>query len=108
MDIFQDKKDRWLAHQLIVDIDGAGCIKKAIAQCFPLADRGRCIAHKMRNLMNKLPRDKTLTDPIKARLKGIYYADGLETAQGLAQAFIETYGEQYPSMIKCLDRKSVV
>src|SRR5690625_5395860 len=55
----------------------------------------------MRNLMNKLPRDKTLTDPIKARLKGIYYADGLETAQGLAQAFIETYGEQYPSMIKC-------
>src|SRR5690625_5349500 len=57
----------------------------------------------MRNLMNKLPRDKTLTDPIKARLKGIYYADGLETAQGLAQAFIETYGEQYPSMIKCFN-----
>lgn len=102
-EFFQDLKDRGLAHPLLVVSDGAGGLKKAIAQCFPLADRGRCIAHKMRNLMNKLPRDKTLTDPIKARLKGIYYADGLETAQGLAQAFIETYGEQYPSMIKCFN-----
>src|SRR5690625_5466659 len=57
----------------------------------------------MHNLMNKLPRDKTLTDPIKARLKTIYYAEGLETAQGLAKAFINDYGASYPSMIKCFN-----
>lgn len=102
-EFFQDLKDRGLAHPLLVVSDGAGGLKKAIAKCFPLADRGRCISHKLRNLMNKLPKDKTITAPIKARLKAIYYAVDLETAQGLAKAFIEEYGQQYPSMIKCFN-----
>lgn len=102
-EFFEDLKARGLAHPLLVVSDGAGGLKKAIAQCFPLADRGRCIAHKMRNLMNKLPKDKTITNPIKARLKAIYYAVDPGTAQGLAKAFIRQYGEQYPSMIKCFN-----
>jgi len=53
--------------------------------------------------MNKLPKDKALTAPIKARLKAVYYAVDLETAQGLAKAFIEEYGAQYPSMVECFN-----
>lgn len=102
-EFFEDLKDRGLAHPLLVVSDGAGGLKKAIAQCFPLADRGRCISHKMRNLMNKLPKDKTITAPIKARLRDIYYAADLETAQGLAKAFILEYAQAYPSMIKCFN-----
>jgi len=99
----RDLKTRGLTHPLLVVSDGAGGLKKAIARCFPLADRGRCISHKMRNLMNKLPKDKAITDPIKARLKAIYYAADLETAQGLAKAIIEEHGQKYPSMIKCFN-----
>jgi len=102
-EFFEDLKARGLTHPLLVVSDGAGGLKKAIAQCFPLADRGRCISHKMRNLMNKLPKDKTITDPIKARLKAVYYAVDLETAQGLARALIEDYGQQYPSLITCFN-----
>ncbi|MTI87401.1 MAG: IS256 family transposase [Balneolaceae bacterium] len=100
---FEDLKERGLAHPLLVVSDGAGGIASAIARSFPLADRGRCIAHKMRNVMNKLPRDKQITDPIKARLKAIYYAPDLETAHGLSKAFITDYGEQYPGMVKCFN-----
>jgi len=100
---FQDLKDRGLAHPLLVVSDGASGLKEAIAQCFPLADRGRCISHKMRNLMNKLPKDKTITNPVKDRLTAIYYAADMGTAKGLAKAFIETYGGTYPSLIKCFN-----
>lgn len=102
-EFFEDLKNRGLAHPLLVVSDGAGGLKKAIAQCFPLADRGRCISHKLRNLMNKLPKDKAITEPIKARVKAIYYAPDLESAQGLAETFICDYGEKYPSMIKCFN-----
>lgn len=102
-EFFEDLKTRGLAHPLLAISDGAGGLKKAIAQCFPLADRGRCISHKMRNLINKLPKDKTITDPIKARLHAVYYAADVETAQGLANAFIQEYGSIYPSMVKCFN-----
>ncbi len=100
---FEDLTQRGLDHPLLVVSDGAGGLKKAIAESFPLADRGRCIAHKMRNLMNKLSRDKTITAPIKAKLKAIYYAPEPEDAQGLAKNFISDYGQQYPSLVKCFN-----
>lgn len=101
VEFLEDLKARGLAHPLLVVSDGGGGVIGAIAQCFPYADRGRCIVHKLRNLMNKLPRDKAITDPIKARLQAIYYAPDLEAARGLAKAFIRDYGQSYPSMIKC-------
>ena len=102
-EFFEDLKARGLAHPLLVVSDGGKGTIKAIAECFPFADRGRCIAHKMRNLTNKLPKDKTITDPVKARVRAIYYAADLESAQGLAKAFIKDYAQKYPSMIKCFN-----
>ena len=102
-EFLEDLKARGLAHPLLVISDGAKGLKKAIARSFPFADRGRCIAHKMRNLMNKLPRDKAITTPIKARLRDIYYASDLETAQGLAKRFITDFGQKHPSMVKCFN-----
>src|SRR5699024_4068734 len=60
----EDLKQRGLGQPLLVVSDGGGGLKKAIGQSFPFADRGRCIAHKMRNLMNKLPKDKKISAPI--------------------------------------------
>jgi putative transposase len=100
-DFFNNLVERGLDHPLLVISDGAKGLIKAISECFPFADRGRCTAHKMRNLMNKLPRDKQITEPIKARLREVFYASTLETAQGLAKAFIKDYADQYPNMVNC-------
>ena len=98
---FETLKGRGLAHPLLVVSDGGGGLIKAIAKCFPYAERGRCIAHKIRNLMNKLPMDKALRAQIKAHLHQIYYAPDPESGRGLAEGFIQRYGPQYPAMIKC-------
>lgn len=79
--------------------DGAGGLKKAIAQCFPLVDRGRCISHKMLNLMNKLPKDKTIIDHPS---EGCVLRGGSGNGSGISESIYRRVRATYPSMIKCL------
>lgn len=96
---FQDMLDRGLRQPLLIISDGSKGIIKAITEKFPLADRQRCIAHKMRNLMSKLPLEGQ--KEVKDRVRSVYYAPDHETAETLASRFIEDYAGKYPSMVKC-------
>jgi len=96
---FQDMLDRGLRQPLLIVSDGSKGIIKAISEKFPLADRQRCIAHKMRNIMAKVPLDAQ--DEVKRRLRAVYYAPDKETAETLAAKFINDYIDKYPSMVKC-------
>lgn len=98
---FDDLIDRGMPQPLFVVSDGGKGLKAALTKCFPYATRGRCIAHKMRNLMNKLPRDKQIRGPIKRKIKAIYYAPDRATADQLAAGLIEAYAGDHPNMIKC-------
>jgi putative transposase len=102
-DFLTELIDRGLQHPLLVASDGGKGVIRAIAECFPYADRGRCISHKMRNLMSKLPRDKQVQTEVKAHLQQIYYAPDTESAKGLSIAFIRRYGDRFPSMVKCFN-----
>lgn len=98
---FDDLIERGMSQPLLVISDGGKGLKAALTKCFPYATRGRCIAHKTRNLMNKLPRDKQIREPIKRKIKAIYYAPDRSTADQLAAGFIEAYAGDHPSMIRC-------
>lgn len=98
---FDDLIDRGMSQPLFVVSDGGKGLKAALTKCFPYATRGRCIAHKMRNLMNKLPREEQVRGPIKRKIKAIYYAPDRTTADQLAAGFIESYAGDHPAMIKC-------
>jgi len=98
---FDDLIDRGMPQPLFVVSDGGKGLKAALTKCFPYAERGRCIAHKMRNLMGKLPRDEQIRGPIKRKIKAIYYAPDRGTADQLAAGFIEQYAGEHPNMIKC-------
>ena len=52
---FEDMKRRGLNDPLLVTSDGAPGIIKAIDVCFPRTARQRCLAHRMRNLIEHLP-----------------------------------------------------
>ena len=54
---FEAMKGRGLTDPLLVTSDGAPGIIKAIEVCFPRAARQRCLAHRMRNLVVKVPED---------------------------------------------------
>lgn len=92
---------RGLPQPLFAVSDGGKGVKAALTKCFPYATRGRCIAHKMRNLMNKLPRDKQIREPIKRKIRAVYYAPDRQTADQLAAALIDAYAGEHPTMIKC-------
>lgn len=98
---FDDLIERGMAQPLFVVSDGGKGLKAALTKCFPYAKRGRCIAHKMRNLMNKLPRDEKIRGPIKRKIKAIYYAPDRQTADQLASDFIEQYAGKHPTMANC-------
>ncbi|NGP90286.1 IS256 family transposase [Fodinibius halophilus] len=98
---FDDLIDRGMPQPLFVISDGGKGLKAALTKCFPYATRGRCIAHKMRNLMGKLPRDEQIRGPIKRKIRAVYYAPDRATADQLAAGLTEAYAGEHPNMIKC-------
>jgi putative transposase len=96
---FQDMLHRGLRQPLLVVSDGAPGLIGAITRYFPKADRQRCIAHKLRNIYQKLPRDSAQL--ILGEFKAVYYAPDRTTADALASAVIHKYASVYPAAVKC-------
>lgn len=98
---FEEMTGRGLRQPLLIVSDGAKGLMAAIQEHFPRSDRQRCLAHKLRNLVSKLPRDPELRAPVMQEIKAVYYAPGRETAELLAERLIETYADEYPAVVKC-------
>jgi putative transposase len=96
---FEEMKQRGLRQPLLVISDGAPGLIAAIQAYFPKADRQRCIAHKLRNVASKLPRD--VENLVLEEIKAVYYAPDTQTAQLLASRVIEKHGQAYPSAMAC-------
>jgi transposase-like protein len=92
---------RGLCQPLLVTHDGCKGIGPAVEKTFPKSDRQRCLVHKVRNILNKVP--KEMQDRIHTEVKAIYHAGSEESAKTLAKSFIEAYANSYPSMIKCFN-----
>ncbi len=63
--------------------------------------RRRCLAHKMRNLLSKVPED--LWPEFKARAQACYQAASPALARLLRDDIVATYGSELPSAVACLD-----
>lgn len=98
---FEEMTGRGLRQPLLVVSDGAKGLMAAIEEHLPRTGRQRCLAHKLRNLASKLPRDPELRAPVMQEIKAVYYAPGRETAELLAERLIETYADEYPAVVKC-------
>jgi transposase-like protein len=96
---FEDMQRRGLRQPLLVISDGSPALLKAITRFFPKADRQRCIAHKLRNIASKLPREiaKVVTEEFKA----VYYAANRPTANALAEQLVAKYASRYPAAVGC-------
>jgi len=98
---FEDLLARGLRQPLLVVSDGAKGANSAIARSFPKTDRQRCLAHKLRNITAKLPRDKQRE--ILPQIKEVYYAADYEKAKVLAANFTDKFIDEYPSAVKCFN-----
>jgi len=108
-DFLTDLKDRGLPSPLLVISDGAPGLIAAIEQAFPKALRQRCLIHRARNILAKIPAG------MQAEVKDAYWAvfdtEELKTQPGprlvelIDARIIEMaarYAPTYPAAMKCL------
>jgi putative transposase len=108
-DFLAGLRDRGLACPLLVISDGAPGLITAIEQAYPKALRQRCLVHRCRNLMSKIPAG------MQAEVKDVYWAifdtEELKTPpgprlveiiDGRIDAFAAKYQALYPAAVKCL------
>ena len=108
-DFLADLKDRGLPSPLLVISDGAAGLIIAIEQAFPKALRQRCLIHRARNIVAKVPAG------MQAEIKDAYWklfdTEDLKTEPGprlvelvdhRITAMADRYSATYPAAMKCL------
>ena len=94
---------RGLRSPLLVISDGAPGLIRAITELWPDADRGRCVVHRLRNILAKLPK----RPGVHARVRVAYWAalDGAtspaEAEHGL-RVLVGELSREFPSAVACL------
>jgi len=97
-----DLADRGLNDPALVISDGNGGLIRATKDVWPDVPRQRCIAHKIRNVLNRVPKKEQTT--VKRAVTKIFYAPCLEEAKTEASCFIAQYGKQYAMACETLCR----
>jgi putative transposase len=104
-----DLEDRGLASPLLIISDGAPGLIAAIEQAYPKALRQRCLIHRARNVLAKVPAG--MQAEVKDAYWKIFGTEGLKTPPGprlteIIDARISEmaarYSATYPSAMKCL------
>ena len=102
-----DLTGRGLRSPVLIITDGAPGLLSAVEQTFPAALRQRCLVHRVRNLLAKVPTGA------QAEVKAAYWAifddidqppgqAAVEEATRRAEAFAARYQRLYPTAVACL------
>jgi transposase-like protein len=98
LDFLRDMVRRGLRAPVQTTTDGSPGLIRAVEEVFPNSLRQRCLAHKTRNVLDKVP-DSTRSE-VKAMIQAAYYAPNQEVARMIAAQVLETYQNQYPSAMR--------
>jgi len=99
-EFFHDMIKRNMRRPLLVVSDGAAGLIRAVDEVFYRSRRQRCIAHKLRNIISKLPRKGV--DEVKSAFKAIYYASCREAADWQVEKVVNAYADEYPAAVQCM------
>jgi putative transposase len=97
-EMLRDMVKRGLRPPVTITSDGAPGLIGAIEQVWPKSLRQRCLVHRMRNIVAKLPSEAV--PEVKAHIDAVYRAPTYEAGQKLATEVLEKYRDLYPSAIK--------
>lgn len=108
-DFLGDLRERGLGSPLLVISDGAAGLIAAIEQVFPKALRQRCLIHRLRNILAKIPTG--MQPEIRDGYWALFDTTGLDIAPGPGlvevidariRAFATKYASTYPAAMKIL------
>jgi transposase-like protein len=101
-DFLQDLQRRGLTDPVLVVTDGAAGLIRAVEECFPSSLRQRCLAHRVRNLMNKFSSAEIAVE-FKQSAKAAYEAPSVAMARILREDLVNRYGKEYPTAVRCFE-----
>ena len=103
LDLLRDLKERGLKNGPKLGIgDGALGFWGALQEVFPETKKQRCLVHKTRNILNKLP--SSLQTKAKADLHDIYEADNKKEAKKAFNKFMNNYQLKHQKATDCLEK----
>ena len=95
-----DLYNRGLTECEVICADGGPGLISILPEVYPTIPLQRCWAHKMRNILDKVPKKKQKS--VKRGLVKIYTARNLTEAKKYARQWTQTWIDQYPKAVKCL------
>jgi transposase-like protein len=94
----RDMVRRGLRTPVLVATDGAPGLISAVEQVWGKSLRQRCLAHKMRNILDKV--SPAAREEIKRRVQDVFYAPSLEIAKERAANVLRDYQEKHPAAMR--------
>ncbi len=98
LEFLRDLVRRGLQTPVLVTTDGAPGLIRAVEEVFPNSLRQRCLAHKTRNVTDKLP--DSVRAETKIMVRAAYYAPNREVADMIAADTLKTYQSEYQSAMR--------
>ena len=98
----RDMTERGLRVPLLYCSDDCPGLRKALKAMWPRSLPQKCQAHKLRNILSKLPRGVQME--IKKQIHAVFYAKDYETGLKKGRALIEQYQDLYPKAMECLSK----
>ena len=98
LEFLRDMVRRGLRTPVLVTTDGSPGLIRAVAEVFPNSLRQRCLAHKTRNVTDKVP--DSVRAEIKNAVRAAYYAPNREVADMVAADVLKTYQNGYPAAMR--------
>ncbi len=98
LNFLRDMVRRGLQAPVQTTTDGSPGLIRAVKEVFANSLRQRCLAHKTRNVLDKVP-DSARAE-VKAMIQAAYYAPSQEVARMIAAEILETYQNPFPSAMK--------
>jgi len=98
----RDMTERGLRTPLLYCSDDCPGLRKALRAVWPNALRQKCQAHKLRNILGKLPRG--VQGELKKQILRVFEAKDYEEGRRRGRALVEQYRERYPWAMECLEK----
>lgn len=96
----RDMTERGLRAPLLYCSDDCPGLRKSLKAVWSRSLPQKCQAHKMRNILAKLPRG--VQSVIKKQIHTVFYARDYDTGLKKGRALIEAYEDRYPRAMECL------
>jgi transposase-like protein len=96
-----DLMNRGLKQPEVICADGGEGLISILPEVYPNVPFQRCWAHKVRNILDKVPRKKQAA--VKKGLRKIYAASSLAEANKAAKRWAASWIAKHPKAVKCLN-----